>query len=98
MSKKMQEEFFEDVSYTTYSLLLGAFMYIDNIDDAFLPPEIKSIKRQIEKIFIKAFDFDEARECIESGLIVKKRFGLTLQETLDQMNIKKKERKEEKNA
>lgn len=78
MSKKMQEEFFEDVSYTTYSLLLGAFMYIDNIDDAFLPPEIKSIKRQIEKIFIKAFDSDEARECIESGLIVKKRFGLTL--------------------
>lgn len=78
MSKKMQEEFFEDVSYTTYSLLLGAFMYIDNIDDAFLPPEIKSIKRQIEKIFIKVFDSDEAEECIESGLIVKKRFGLIL--------------------
>ena len=50
MSKKMQEEFFEDVSYITYSLLLGAFMYIDNIDDAFLPPEIKSIKRQIETL------------------------------------------------
>ena len=78
---KMQEDFFygeTNDGYIVYEKLIDVLITLDAYDDDLLLPGIKTIKNQIEKVLCKEFIRRSENEYIDSGMITKSFYGLTV--------------------
>lgn len=78
---KMQEDFFygeTNDGYIVYEKLIDVLITLDAYDDDILLPGIKTIKNQIEKVLCKEFAKRSENEYIDSGMITKPFYGLTV--------------------